>query len=199
MANYQEKMLTELNKFLSVYNTLSGNTIQIGDDNYPEFIRILGNYLYTTNIDSWTSTSISFGNVTIDMSVFANTTYQTNVQNFLILLKKAFHSNLDEEIINYISTTSDFTEDEKKTCSEFHVCMSRLQASMKQGIFKDAIAYNVASNEAISSYSKQLKEFNDYTKMIAADPLKYNIVNRFKEILPVIASQKRQPDIFFDA
>jgi len=199
MANYQEKMLTELNKFLSVYNTLSGNTIQIGDDNYPEFIRILGNYLYTTNIDSWASSSISFGNVTIDMSVFANTTYQTNVQNFLILLKKAFHANLDEEIINYLSTTSDFTEDEKKTCSEFHEYMSRLQASMKQGIFKDAIVYNVTSNEAISSYSKQLKEFNDYTKIIAADPLKYNIVNRFKEMLPVIASQKTQPDIFFDA
>lgn len=199
MANYQEKMITQINKFLSVYNNLSGNTIQIGNDNYPDFIRTLGNYLYTINIDSWSSSSISFGNVTIDMSVFNNTPYQTRVQNFLISLNKAFQSNLDAEIGNYLNTTSDFTEDEKKTCNEFHGYISRLQASMKQGIFKDAIVYNVTSNEAISSYSRQLKEFNDYTKMIAADPEKYNIVNRFQKMIPVIAAQKTQPDIFFDA
>jgi len=199
MTSYQEKMLIEINKFLSVYNKLSGNTIEIGNDNYSEFIRVLGNYLYTTNIDSWVSSSISFRDVKIEMSVFDNTTYQSAVQNFLVSLKKAFHSNLDEDVTRYINTTSDFTEDEKKICHEFHLYISRLQASMKQGIFKDAISYSVTSNQAISSYSSALKDFNEYTKMIASDPLKYDVVNRFQKMLPVIASRKIQPDIFFDA
>lgn len=199
MANYQEKMLVEINKFLSVYNNLSGNTIEIGTDNYSEFIRILGNYLYTTDIDSWESSSISFGNVKIDMGVFNNTTYQSAVKNFLVSLKKAFHSNLDEDVNQYIVTTSDFGEDEKKICLEFHWYISRLQASMKQGIFKDAISYSVTSNQAISSYSSALKDFNEYTKIIASDPLKYDVVNRFQKMLPVIASRKIQSDIFFDA
>ena len=194
-SNYQEKMLIEVNKFLSVYNKLSGSTIEIGNGNYSEFIRMLGNYL----CDSGMSKVISLGNVTIDMNIFNNTPYQDAVKKFLDSLNKAFQSNLDDEVNNYIATTSDFGEDEKKICSEFHGYMSRLNSSMKRGIFKDAIAYSVTSKEAISSYSSTLKEFNEYIKTIASDPLKYDVVDRFKKMLPVIASQKIQPDIFFDA
>jgi alpha-mannosidase len=77
--------------------------------------------------------------------------------------------------------------------------MSTLQKAMKQSIFKDAIEHKVTSNETISSYSEQLKEFNEYTKNVSADPIKYDIVQRFHRVLPAIAAQKTQPDIFFDA
>jgi L-cysteine desulfidase len=133
------------------------------------------------------------------MRVFNDTPYQNAVKKFLESLNKAFQSNLDDEINNYITTTTDFTEDEKKICLEVQGYMSRLQASMKKGIFNDAINHSVTSNEVMSSYSDTLKEFNEYTKTIATDPLKYDVVDRFKKMLPVLAAQKIQPDIFFDA
>jgi hypothetical protein len=197
MANYQEKMLVEFNKFLSVYNKLADTTIVIGDDIYPEFIRVLGNYFYLYN--SGVSKSLSFKNITIDMSVFNNTPYQNAVKMFLESLNKAFQSNLDAEIADYLATTTDFTEDEKKICQDFQGNMSRLHGSMKKGIFNDAIDHSVTSQEAISSYSSQLKEFNDYTKLVASDPVKYDVIQRFRKNLPAIAAQKKQPDIFFDA
>lgn len=197
-SNYQEKMVVEMNKFLSVYNKLSGSTIEIENDKYPEFIRMLGHYFYLYN-SGLSKSTISFGNVTIDISVFNDTPYQNVVKKFLESLNRAFQSNLDDEINNYITTTNDFTEDEKKICLEFQGYMSRLQVSMKKGIFKDAINYSVTSSEVISSYSDTLKEFNEYTKTIATDPLKYDVIDRFKKMLHVIAAQKVQPDIFFDA
>jgi hypothetical protein len=196
-SNYQEKMIVEINKFLAVYNKLSGSTIEIENDKYPHFIRMLGHYFYLYN--SGVSKCISFGNVMIDMRVFNDTPYQNAVKKFLESLNKAFQSNLDDEINNYITTTTDFTEDEKKICLEVQGYMSRLQASMKKGIFNDAINHSVTSNEVMSSYSDTLKEFNEYTKTIATDPLKYDVVDRFKKMLPVLAAQKIQPDIFFDA
>jgi hypothetical protein len=196
----QEKMLTEITKFLSVYSKLSGgDSIEIDMKDYADFIRTLGHYLYTTNLDSWVSSTISFGDVKIDMSVFDNTNYKPKVHQFLVCLKKAFHSNLDDDINNYILTTTDFNDEEKKVCIESHGYMSRLQNAMKQGIFKDAIEHKVASNETISSYSEQLKEFNEYTKSVSSDPIKYDIIQRFHKVLPAIAAQKTQPDIFFDA
>ena len=198
--SYQEKMLTEITKFLSVYNKLSGgDSIEIDKKDYSNFIRTLGHYLYTTNLDSWVSSTISFGEVKIEMSVFSNTNYEPKVHQFLVCLKKAFHSNLDDDINNYILTTTDFNDEEKMVCIESHGYMSRLQNAMKQGIFKDAIEHKVTSNETISSYSEQLKEFNEYTKSVSSDPIKYDIIQRFHKVLPSIAAQKRQPDIFFDA
>ena len=196
-------MTTELTKFLTVYNQLGQTPIEIdmtNNKNYALVIRTLGNYLYTTNIADWISSTISLGdNLEINMNVFNNTTYQAPVQAFLQQLNTAFNGNLDNEIHDYLATTSDFTDVEKVVCYEFYGYMSRLQVAMKQGIFKDAIQHSVTSKETISSYAVPMQEFNDYTKIVSADPIKYNIIGRFNKALPDIASKKVQPDIFFDA
>lgn len=204
-SQYREKLTGEFAKFLNVYNLLNvgQHPMQIdmsNDETYALIIRVLGNYLYTTDIEDWSTTSIVFNdNLAINMNIFFNTSYQAAVETFLTQLNTAFNIDLDNEIRDYIAITSEFTDSEKSTCYEFYGYMSRLQTAMKHGIFKDAIEHPVTSKQTISTYATVLEEFNNYTKKVSSDAYKYSIIMRFNNILPRIASNKKQPDIFFDA
>ena len=108
---FKEKMITEFTKFLEVYNKISSsNYILDIRGEYDIFIRFLGNYIYKYfNEDSWDNTQIKFSDeVLIDLSVFKNTDYYEPVNNFLLSLKKAFFSSLDDDIYEYINTTKDY-------------------------------------------------------------------------------------------
>ena len=202
---YRDRMTTALTNFLSLYNRLSSSPVDINlKDNktYTTVIRTIGHYLYTVNIADWITSTITFGddiNMSLSLNVFSNTSYQASVETFLTLLNEAFNSNLDKEINQYLSETTDFTDDEKKICYEFHEKLSILNDAMKRGIFKDSINSSVTSKESISTYSTELNNFNEYNKIIRSDPDKMDIVMRFNKVLPSIASKKVQPNIFFDA
>lgn len=202
---YQEKMVSELNKFLNAYSEVLQHEVKFDmDDYYPLIIRIIGNYVATldntSNANDILESSITFDrNMIIHLRLFKNTPYEEKVVEFIRRLKKAFHSSLDDDIYQYLTETDDFTENEKQVCNEFYSHVSKLNHAMKQNMFSN-VHTNILDREVIRAYyDTELREFNNYTKMLSTDLRKYNIVQRFDKMVKKLASEKKPTEIFFDA
>jgi hypothetical protein len=197
---FKEKMINEFTKFLNAYNEVA-NTNYILDirGEYDVFIRFLGNYIYKEfNIDSWNNTTIKFSEeVIINLFLFNNTKYYEPVKKFLLLLKDAFFNSLDDDIYDYLENTKDYTKDEKKICLEFYDRVSSLNKAMKHSTF-DSKNTQILSNENISSYSHQLKEFNNYSHYISSNPQLYNLISHFDKKIRLLSQNKKYPEILFD-
>lgn len=197
---FKQKMITEFTKFLNVYNEIA-NTSYILDisGEYDTFIRFLGNYIYKEfNQKSWVDTSINFSDqVTIDLSLFKNTKYQEPVHNFLLNLKNAFFSSLDDDIYEYINTTKDYTKEEKVVCKEFYDRVSSLNKAIKHSAFvsKDT---TLLSKDNISSYSNELREFNNYISYVSSKTQLYNLISHFDKKIRQLSKNKKYPEILFN-
>jgi len=197
---YAEKMIKELNKFLEVYNKLSNTSYTFKMDQYPFIIRMIGNYVARLDIDKWLETEIVMSDeVAITMSVFLQSPEdeKERVKTFLGRLKKAFHHSLDDDVHRYIATTSDFTDDEKELCFEFYSRVSALNNAMKAKMFNDTTT-DILSNETISSYTNELKSFNEYSRYISSKKEVALVIQRFDSHIKRMASEKTPSDIFFD-
>lgn len=197
---YQEKMVSELNKFLKVYSEIIHNEVKFDMEDYPLIIRIIGNYVSTLDTNNILQSSISFDDDTvIQLHLFKNTPYEEKVVAFIRRLKSAFHSSLDDDIYQYLTETNDFTENEKQICNEFYGHVSKLNIAMKQNMFSN-VHTNITDREIIRLYYEtELRDFNNYTKIISSDPQKYHIIQRFDKMVKKIASEKKPTEIFFDA
>lgn len=197
---YQEKMITELNKFLSVYNQVSNKTISFSLQDYPTIIRIIGNYVanLSSNRDDWLATTISFPDFEIELDVFKDTIYRERVLNFLNRLKDSFHDSLSDDVKEYLRTTDDFSDQEKQVCLSFLEKMDTLNKAMKRTMF-DNIDVDVFSKEVIRrEYEDELRLFNEYTRYLTSQPELGRIVYRFDGMIRKIASEKQPTEIFFE-
>jgi len=196
---FKEKMIIEFTKFLEVYNKLSGSSYVLDiRGEYDIFIRFLGNYIYKEfNADSWDNTQIKFSDeVMIDLSVFKNTEYYEAANNFLLSLKKAFFSSLDDDIYEYINTTKDYTKEEKRVCREFYDRISALNKSLKHSTFSSKNT-DILSQSNISTYSNELKEFNSYIHYVSSNRELYNLIAHFDKKIRELSKTKKYPEILF--
>lgn len=196
---YAEKMVSELNKFLTVYNNRASTSHAFTMDQYSLIMRMIGNYVARLDLDKWLESEIFMSNdLSIKMSVFLDSPddEKDKVKNFLARLKKAFYYSLDDDIYRYLTTTSDFTDHEKELCFEFYSRVSSLNNAMKTKMFNDT-STNVLSNESISSYSKELQLFNDYSKYISSKREFALVIERFDSHIKRMASEKTPSEIFF--
>ena len=197
---YQDKMVIELNKFLQVYNEVTGQNISFGLVDYSTIIRVIGNYVHhlSSNRDDWLSSSIVFPGCTISINVFRGTLHQDRVLNFLNRLKDSFHDSLSDDIHEYLRTTDDFSDQEKQLCQAFLEKMDTLNKAMKRTIFDD-ITIDITSKEVIRrEYEEELRQFNEYTKNVATKPELGKVIYRFDGMIRKIASEKVPSEIFFD-
>jgi hypothetical protein len=199
-TKYKEKMITEFTKFLDVYNSLA-NTNYVIDikGEYNQFIRFIGNYIYKDfDQNNWDITSIKISeDVVINLYLFKDTKYYDSVKNFLLSLKHAFFNSLDEDIYNYLNNTKDYNNEEKVICKEFYDRVSALNNAMKNSTFS-SLDKDVLSNENISTYSKELKEFNLYSHYISSKPQLYNLIKHFDQKIREISKNKIYPEILFN-
>ena len=194
---YAEKMISELNKFLEVYNTQKGASYTFTMHQYSFIIRVLGNYVANLDMSTWLESEIVISDdVRIDMSVFKDSDKKDRVKSFLEKLKNAFHYSLDDDVCNYLSITSDFTQDEKILCIEFYGRVSRLNSAMKAKMFDD-LSSDILSHESISSYEKELRFFNEYSRYISSKKEIASVIQRFDSHIKRMASEKTPSDIFF--
>lgn len=198
--HFKEKMINEFSKFLEVYNQISGtNYILDIRGEYDVFIRFLGNYIYK-NFDqnNWDNTEIKFSDeVTINLSVFKNTQYYKPVNDFLLSLKNAFFSSLDQDIYEYLDATKDYTKEEKKVCREFYDRVSTLNNAMKHSTF-DSKDSQLLSQNNISNYSNELKEFNNYIHYISSKRELYSLIQHFDKKIRELSKNKKYPEILFN-
>ena len=197
---YAEKVITELNKFLEVYNKRPNTSYTFKMDQYPFIIRMIGNYVARLDIDKWLETEIVMSDdVAITMNVFLQSPddEKERVKTFLGRLKKAFHHSLDDDVHRYLATTSDFAHDEKELCFEFYSRVSALNNAMKAKMFNDTSS-DILSNETISSYANELKSFNEYSRYISSKKEVAVVIQRFDSHIKRMASEKTPSDIFFD-
>jgi hypothetical protein len=197
---YQEKMVSELNKFLAVYNQIANTSISFSLEDYPFIIRVIGNYVSHLDLGLWLDSTISFNDeMKVEMHVFRCTVYEENVKQFVGRLKKAFHYSLDEEIERYLDNTDEFVDEEKVLCLAFHERASKLNRAMKDTMFND-VDTDVLSKDVISArYASELREFNEYTRFISSRPEVARVIQRFDVAVKTLASKKVPTEIFFDA
>lgn len=198
---HKEIFVRELTKFLDAYNHVARTSFILDlRGEYDKFIRILGNYIFCeySNTKQWDSTKIVFtDDVCIDFSLFKGTRYYNSVESFLISLKKSFYQSIDDDVYNYLHHTKDFTEDEKIICGQFYDRISDLNNAMKKATFstKDK---DIVSQDSISSYSKELKEFNQFSNYISSNKQLFGIISRFDRQIREIAKNKKSDEILFN-
>lgn len=198
---YKSKMLNELDKFLNVYNEVSGTTYVFDlTGQYDHLIRVLGKYIsciYTP--EGWRDTCIRFSDeVIIEFEVFRNTPYEEKVAKYLETLRRAFNDSLDTEIEEYLSKTKDFNEEEKVICREFYGKVSDLHRCMKQASFGGSLDTDIRSTESIDQYKATLREFNSYTTHIASNARLNALIRHFDGKIRQLAGQKKQVEVLFD-
>lgn len=199
-TKYKDKMITHFTKFLEVYNQLSGcNYVLDIRGEYDIFIRFLGNYIYKEfKPKNWDNTFINFSEeIKIDLSVFKNTSYYQPVNNFLLSLKNAFFNSLDDDIYDYISETNDYTKEEKRICREFYDRVSALNNAMRHSTF-DSKETELLSKDNITSYSNELRDFNNYINYISSKRELYSLIQTFDKKIREISKNKKYPEILFN-
>jgi hypothetical protein len=199
MSNeFQEIMLQEFEKFLKVYNNLTNSNVSLKNLDYSTTIRILGNFIYKDlDINDWQNSHITFSkNIIISLNVFKDTQYENSVKNFLVSLKNAFYSDIDEDVYNYLNSGV-FNEVEKELCTHFYEKVKDLNSGMKHSIFDDKNT-KILENDTISTYADKLKAFNDFVYNISTNQEMFNIITRFDKEIKNIAKNKKHPRIFFD-
>ena len=198
---YKEKMITEFTKFLQVYNQLAEtNYILDIRGEYDVFIHFLGNYIYTKyNSQTWDESVIKFSDdVIINLTIFKNTEHYNSANNFLLSLKKAFFDSIDDEIYNYLKTTTDYNDEEKRICTEFYDRMSTLNSAIKHYTFVSSKKPEM-SNETITNYNKELKEFNNYVHHVSSNTQLFNLIKHFDTKIKSLVSTKKYTEILFNA
>lgn len=203
-AYYTEKLSMEMMKFINVYNSISTehpfSFKCVDKTKYDYIVRVLGNYI-SKNYDksTWLNSVIHFpfGGEYVDMSVFKGTKYEKSVEDFLELLKQAFHTTIHSEIEAYFkSPENEFSRAEEDLCLQFYQKVS----SVKEEIFKETFndtTTDICSKESISKYSEQLKEFDDFVKS-CSNPACMNVLERFNKVMKKILREKKQVDVFFN-
>lgn len=198
--NFKEKMIIEFTKFLDVYNKVA-NTTYILDirGEYDVFIRFLGNYIYKHfDAKNWDETSIKLSDeVSIDLSLFKNTECHQVVHRFLLSLKEAFFNSLDEDVYDYINNTKDFTKEEKRVCRDFYDRVSSLNKAMKHSTFESKDK-ELLSKDNISTYSNELREYNNYIHYVSSKKELYYLIQYFDKKIREISKNKKYPEILFD-
>jgi hypothetical protein len=196
-------MLREINKFVSVYNSIcldkKLNGINISNYDYSDIIRAIGNYILKTfSLSNWTKTKMILNDdESLDMSLFEGTKYRNSVENYLISLEKAFYSNMDKEIKEYLETTTDFNETEKELCSNFFKHISTLARSMQYKNFSDT--YNkVGSVDSIKAYNDELRNFHEFTLNTSSDQNKFVVIERFDVKMKEILKTRENVVVYFD-
>lgn len=197
---FKERMIVEFTKFLEAYNKVA-NTTYILDirGEYDVFIRFLGNYIYKHfNSKTWDETSIKFSDeVLIDLSLFKNTECHQVVHKFLLSLKEAFFNSLDEDVYDYINNTKDYTKEEKRVCRDFYDRVSSLNNAMKHSTFESKDT-ELLSKDNISTYSNELREYNNYIHYVSSKRELYNLIQHFDKKIREISKNKKYPEILFD-
>ncbi len=192
-------MISEISKFVSVYNTLVSDEKKIDISyivsEYDVFIRILGNYIYQVfNTESWIDSTLEFGSIVVDFSVFRDSQHRQRVHQFLLSLKNAFYDDsLDNEVNQFLNDTSEFNEDEKKICREFYDVVSTLNKAIKREAFLN-IDVDMSSKTMISRYQTELKEYNDF---IVKHIQHRNVISKFDVFFKQIAANKKHMNITF--
>lgn len=199
-SEYKTKMIVELSKFVDVYNQFSENkiSIEVLDEEYDIFIRILGNYIYKIfTSETWLETKMFIDDaVLFDFSVFKGTEYTERVHSFLLSIKDAFYTSIDVDLYEYLETTNEFTDDEKVVCKSFYKTIKDLNQAMKHESFVSTTS-NLADRNTISCFSDELKRFNDYMTVIQRDDTLKNTINKFDVVFKRISSSKKHMDIKF--
>lgn len=200
IQNHKDILVRELTKFLNVYNEVA-QTSYVFDlrGEYDKFIRILGNYIFCEYSEQkWDDTKLVFTDeISIDFSIFKNTKYVESVNQFLISLKKSFYQSIDDEIYGYLETTNDFSDQEKILCIQFYDRISALNKAMKESTFstKDG---DIISQESISKYDKELKEFNQFSNYISSNKDLFILISKFDQKIKEIAMIKKPNQILFN-
>lgn len=197
---YQARMMAEMKKFIDVYNQLSSAPIDFEKlTDYAFVIRVLGNYISNLDFDEWLATKMIFTDtIEVDMSVFSLSLYQPRVRRFLQQLQAAFYQSLTTEIETYLSTTGDFTDEEKVICRLFWEKADAVTQAMRRTAFTN-LERSVMDRENIETYSSELRQFNLYTQELAKTPGMMQVIQRFDRVIKRIATEKPPVDIFFDA
>lgn len=202
MDQYKQRMITELQKFLSVYNTLAQTAyiLDIQQGQYDAFIRVLGNYIGTVyRVDTWLDSEIRFSDeIVIRFDVFRGTRYEDKVAHYLHTLHQAFNDSLDTEVEDYLRTTSDFNEEEKTVCREFFSKVSELHRCMKASMFVDSVSDDVTSTASIDRYKETLREYNKYMMYVASKRELNALIGRFDFQIRELAARKEQVNVLFD-
>lgn len=198
---HKEIMIRELQKFITVYNQLAHTTylFDIEKGQYDYFIRLLGNYIFTLYTpEGWRQTRLTFSDdIFIDFSIFVNTEYEKKVESYLAQLKDAFYDSLDNELYEYLNTTSDYNENEKMICREFYGKVTMLHEKMKKYTFINTDT-DLTSKENISNYKEELEEYNRYMNHVASNKSIMSLITHFDEKIRQLAKSKPLKQILFD-
>lgn len=200
---YTEKLSIEMMKFINVYNSISKEPFSfkcVDKTKYEYIVRVLGNYISKNyNKSTWVNSVINFpfGGEYIDMSLFKGTKYEKSVEDFLELLKDAFHTTIESEIYTYFkSPENEFSRAEEDLCLQFYQKVSSVKEEIFKETFNDSTT-DICSKESIGNYSQQLKEFDDFVKS-CSNPSCMNVLERFDKVMKKIIREKKQVDVFFD-
>lgn len=192
-------MITQFEKFLTVYNTLAETTLHIDETNgaYDDMIRSLGQYISTV-YDSvgWPSTTLTLGDANIEMKHFVGTPYEEKVGSFLAQLRRAFDQGMDEDVATYLQETDDFTTREKTICAEYYSHISALHREMKRSAF--VTGGDLSNRENMRGYHEVLRTFNQYMSNLAADQGLYTLIRTFDGKFRTIAANKKPEEVLFD-
>lgn len=198
---YKEIMIGELQKFINVYNQLANTSylFDIEKGQYDYFIRLLGNYIYKVYTpEGWKQSKLSFSDdIFINFSIFVGTEYEDKVGSYLNQLKEAFNDSLDKEIDDYLTETSDYTENEKMICREFYQKVSMLHAKMKENMFRETDT-DLTSKDNISNYKTELEEYNRYMNYVAGNKPIFSLITHFDTKIRNLAQSKQPRQILFD-
>jgi len=197
--SYKQSMIKEFGKFIefyNIYNTQNNQKITLNlEEEYPLFIRKLGNYIYKHfNQETWIDSTLTLNSQnSIHFSVFKGTEHENRVLSFLLQLKNAFYSSSEEEIYQFLEETNLFSNEEKTLCKEFYNRISTLNNAMKNNAFSDA--ENDMKN--MSTYHEELKSYNEFAEMIVKTPHIQKVIQKFDSIVRQISSLKKHIDISF--
>lgn len=198
---YKNKMLIQLEKFLNVYNEVAG-TEYVFDvrGQYDHLIRILGKYISTVYTpETWLTSQLEFAqDVTISFGVFRDSPYREKVAAYLQTLRQAFDTSITREVEDYLSTTTDFSDDDKTVCREFFAQINALHSEMRQAMFVESTESDVTSKESIDLYKDKLRQFNAYMTSVASNRAQNLVIKRFDAKIRMIAAAKKHIEVLFD-
>jgi hypothetical protein len=201
---YMKKMIVELNKFFRVYNTLTThNKVEILGENLPleyysKIIKVLGNFVTTVDLEKLFLTPICIQEGTIDLSVFIDTEYMEVVRDFLLSLKKAVDTNIDEDVDKYLkSKECVFNVSEQIICKQFYEKSRDLGKSMTVKSFEN-ISEDITSKESVEKSKDALSSFNHFVSYVSKDGDRVKTLEKFDAILKKIALSKVHTPVIFN-
>jgi hypothetical protein len=198
-------MSEELNKFLTVYNTLVPEEDQVifsqleKQFGYAKIVRLIGFYIFTEYDEkTWIDSVILFsqsGN--INFSVFKNTKYFHSVENYLNSLKNVFFQNDVEEVRKYFENCS-FTSEQKEICKKYFTALNNFQTSLNKNLFSN-LSFDPSSKKDMELYmKKELYELHNIIDRCAGNSEYMNVLELFLNDLKIISNSIQKNTVFFN-